>query len=118
MESKPRIVERYKKTDGRVPVDDWFHKLKDAKAKKAITDRLIRVELGSFGHVDNAGEGVLGLKIDVGPGYRVYFGQDGQVLVVLLCGGEKHGQDRDIATAKKYWADYKAQKGRSRRNES
>jgi putative addiction module killer protein len=50
------------------------------------------------------------LKVDVGPGYRVYFGQDGPVIVILLCGGEKHGQDRDMATAREYWKDYKNRK--------
>jgi putative addiction module killer protein len=54
------------------------------------------------------GEGVTALKMDFGPGYRIYFGQDGKELVILLIGGDKSTQDQDIATAKKYWRDYNA----------
>ena len=89
---------------------DWFHDLRDAIAKKAIVRRIRSVELGTLGHTDNMGEGVQGLKIDVGPGYRVYFGQDGSVIVILLCGGEKHLQERDGRLAREYWHDYKARK--------
>jgi putative addiction module killer protein len=110
MEARPRTVINYAKIDGVEPVDFWFRNLKDLAGKKAVSDRIRRVRLGTLGHVDNIGQGVWGLKIDVGPGYRVYFGQDGPVLVILLCGGEKHGQDKDAATAREHWADYKSRK--------
>ncbi len=110
MEAIPRKFEKYYTPEGRSPFDDWFHGLKDAFGKSQIIKRLQRVEAGTLGHTDNAGEGVQGLKIDVGPGYRVYFGQHGSVLVILLCGGEKHRQDRDMAIARSYWRDYKSRK--------
>jgi len=110
MEARPRVIRRYQTSEGFIPFDDWFRGLKDPIGKKAVTDRLRRVGLGTLGHTDNVGEGVQGFKIDVGPGYRVYFGQDGPVLVVLLCGGEKHGQQRDIVLAQNYWRDYKSRK--------
>ena len=110
MEAHQRVIRRYQSAEGFIPFDDWFRDLKDPVGKKAVMDRLRRVGLGSLGHTDNVGEGVQGFKIDVGPGYRVYFGQDGSVLVVLLCGGEKHGQQRDIDLALSYWRDYKRRK--------
>ena len=110
MEARPRTVINYAKLDGVEPVDVWFRNLKDLVGKKAVSVRIRRVRLGTLGHVDNIGQGVWGLKIDVGPGYRVYFGQDGPVVVILLCGGEKHGQDKDADTARNYWADYKSRK--------
>jgi putative addiction module killer protein len=70
--------------------------------------RLGRVELGNFGEHRGVGEGVFELVIDVGPGYRVYFGKDGKQLVILLIGGTKGSQAADIETAKKYWRDYNA----------
>jgi putative addiction module killer protein len=70
--------------------------------------RLKRVELGNLGDHHGVGEGVYELRIDFGPGYRVYFGEDGKRLVVLLIGGTKKTQRRDIETAKRYWSDYNA----------
>lgn len=110
MEATPRRFTKYTTRDGRVPFDDWFHGLRDSFGKGRIIKRLQKVEAGTLGDTDNAGEGVQGLKIHVGPGYRVYFGQDGPLIVILLCGGEKHGQDRDMATAREYWRDYKSRK--------
>jgi putative addiction module killer protein len=110
MEARPRRIINYQATDGKEPFDIWFQGLRDAKGKKAIVERLLRAQRGSLGHCDDVGEGVWGFKIDVGPGYRVYFGQYGPVLVILLCGGEKHRQQRDAALAKTYWQNYKSRK--------
>lgn len=110
MESRPRKVINYKTADGREPVAEWFRDLRDPIAKKAVDRRIRLARLGSLGYTDNMGEGVQGFKIDVGPGYRVYFGQDGPVIVILLCGGDKHTQDRDGRLARQYWKDYKAMK--------
>lgn len=79
----------------------------DAIAKTAIGKRLRRVETGNLGDCKPVGKGVSELRIDVGPGYRIYFGLRGTTLVVLLCGGDKSSQDRDITTAKTYWMDWK-----------
>ncbi len=110
MEARPRVVINYQTAEGKEPFRIWFRDLNDAKGKKAIIDRLLRAERGTLGHCDDAGEGVWGFKIDVGPGYRVYFGQDGPVIVILLCGGEKHGQERDMAIARFFWRDHKSRK--------
>lgn len=78
----------------------WFSGLRDHNAKARINIRLRRISLGNFGDVKAVGEGVRELRVDYGPGYRVYFVQRGEVLVILLCGGDKRTQDRDIKAAK------------------
>ena len=80
--------------------NDWFRGLKDRKAKARIQARIDRLELGGFGDVAPVGEGVSELRIHYGPGYRLYFVQCGQVVVVLLAGGDKSTQDSDINKAK------------------
>ena len=70
--------------------------------------RLARVRQGNLGDCKPVGEGVSELRVDYGPGYRVYFGQKGRTLVVLLCGGDKRSQDRDIRLAKQFWQEFKA----------
>ncbi len=77
----------------------WFDSLRDREARARIDARIRRLSLGNPGDVKPVGEGVSELRIDYGPGYRVYFVQRGQTLVVLLAGGDKHTQDRDIKTA-------------------
>lgn len=87
---------------------DWLRKLRDEKARSRILIRVRRLSLGNFGDVRTVGEGVSELRIDYGPGYRVYFQQRGNVLVLLLAGGTKKTQPTDIAKAKKLakeWAN-------------
>src|SRR5258708_29866782 len=78
--------------------------------RRRPTIALARLQRGNMSNVKGAGEGVCELKLDWGPGYRVYFGQDGKTIVILLCGGTKKRQRQDIAAAKARWADYKARK--------
>jgi putative addiction module killer protein len=78
----------------------WVEALRDRNAKARIDIRIRRVSLGNFGDVKAVGEGVRELRVDYGPGYRVYFVQRGDALVILLCGGDKRTQDRDIKAAK------------------
>jgi putative addiction module killer protein len=79
----------------------WRTKLKDQRARALIASRLDRLAFGNAGDVRPVGEGVSELRIDHGPGYRVYFQQRGSTIAVLLCGGDKRTQDRDIETAKR-----------------
>ena len=79
---------------------DWLRSLKDKPAQKRIAQRLVRIEAGLFGDAKSVGDGVSELRVDVGPGYRVYFTRRGNTLVILICGGDKSSQSRDIAKAK------------------
>ena len=89
----------------------WIARLKDKTARAAITRRVIRIELGDLGDHKRIGEGVSELRIDVGPGYRVYFGTVEKTIVVLLIAGAKGTQERDIARAKMYWQDFQERYG-------
>ena len=99
----------YVDPDGGSPYRDWFESL-NAQAAAKVTVALTRVELGNLSNVKGVGAGVQEFRIDFGPGYRVYFGKDGDQFVILLAGGTKSRQQRDIATAQKRWADYKKRK--------
>ncbi len=92
--------------DGESPFEDWFIAL-DVRAGAKVTTALIRLEQGNISNVKSVGAGVSEIKIDWGPGYRIYFGRDGEALVILLKGGTKKRQDDDIKTAKLFWQDYK-----------
>ncbi|PLW74806.1 type II toxin-antitoxin system RelE/ParE family toxin [Cohaesibacter celericrescens] len=81
--------------------ENWFEKLKDRKARARITARLNRLQEGLAGDVQPAGEGISELRIHYGPGYRVYYLQRGSELIILLCGGDKKTQSRDINQAKR-----------------
>jgi len=78
----------------------WLRALKDANAVVRIAARIRRLELGNLGDVKPVGEGVSELRIDYGPGYRIYFILQGNTVVILLCGGDKRTQNKDIRTAK------------------
>jgi putative addiction module killer protein len=80
---------------------EWLHKLRDDRARVKITERLLRVEGGNFGDVEPVGDGVSELRVDYGPGYRVYFIRRGRVVIVILCGGDKRTQTKDIKRAKR-----------------
>lgn len=102
-------VVQYEDRDGSCPFADWFDRLNTRAALKVRT-ALARIETGNMGDVKPVGEGVSERRIDYGPGYRVYFGQDGEELVILLVGGSKKRQAKDIEQAKGLWAEYKARK--------
>jgi putative addiction module killer protein len=102
-------VLEYLEASGRSPFRRWFDGL-DPLAAAKITIALARLELGNLSNVKGVGSGVLEARIDFGPGYRVYFGRDGNALVILLGGGTKQRQQNDIAVAQARWADYKRRK--------
>jgi putative addiction module killer protein len=99
----------YLDSDGRSPFEAWFGEL-DATAAAKITVGLTRLGLGNTSNVKGVGAGVFELRIDFGPGYRVYFGKDGNEIVILLGGGTKKRQRRDIEAAYAHWRDYKDRK--------
>ncbi len=99
-------IRRYRTAGGHEPVTDWLSGLRDRQAQARIQVRLERLELGNFGDCKPVGSGVSELRIDWGPGYRVYFGRDGQTVIVLLCGGDKRKQDSDIKKAVELWQEF------------
>jgi len=105
-------VVHYITAAGKVPYQLWLRRLRDKTAIAAITRRIIRIELGELGDHKRLGDGVSELPIDVGPGYRVYFGTIGRTIVLLLLGGTKSTQARDIEQAKRYWKDHQARYGK------
>jgi putative addiction module killer protein len=100
-------VFRYQTVDGKEPLTAWLQSLQDRQAQAKVRIRLKRLEAGMFGDCEPVGDGVLELREHLGAGYRVYFGRQGQTIVILLCGGAKKTQVADIKTAKEYWKDWK-----------
>jgi putative addiction module killer protein len=98
----------YQTASGKRPFVEWLAALSDRQARVKIQARLARVAVGNFGDVETVGEGILELRIDWGPGYRVYFARVGRVIVLLLCRGDKSTQHKDIDRAKRFFKDYKA----------
>ncbi|ELS03332.1 putative addiction module killer protein [Xenococcus sp. PCC 7305] len=107
MKSQEKIVLTYVKKDGSVPFNDWLASLRDKKARAKIRARINRIRLGNLGDCKTVGEGVSELRINFGSGFRVYFAQQGNTIIILLHGGDKSSQDKDIKKAKLYWQDYK-----------
>ncbi len=103
------VVVEYEDEDGTHPFSKWFGTL-NVQAALKIRTAIARMENGNFSNVKGVGQGVNEYKLDFGPGYRIYFGKDGDKLVVLLGGGTKKRQNRDIETAKGLWAAYKIRK--------
>ena len=106
VEVRPRTVEDYLQADGKSPYQRWFKTVKYLPVGRKIEIRLHRVEEGNLGDHKHVGEGVWELRI-FGDAYRVYYGEDGDKIILLL-GGSKASQDSDIAKAKEYWRDYNA----------
>ncbi|MCL4261740.1 MAG: type II toxin-antitoxin system RelE/ParE family toxin [Anaerolineae bacterium] len=96
----------YLTEDDRNPFREWLEGLRDQQARARIRIRLNRIRLGNFGDCKSVGSGISELRIPYGPGYRIYFGRKGDTVVILLYGGDKSTQSRDIALAKAYWNDY------------
>ena len=97
----------YLTEDGSAPFEDWLSGLRDVTGRARIRARLARVQAGDFGDCKPLRDGVQELRIDHGPGYRVYLSRQGNVLVLLLCGSDKADQDRAIRQAVDYLNDWK-----------
>jgi putative addiction module killer protein len=103
-------IKEYLDPSGRSPFGRWFAGL-NAPAAAKVTTALVRIEQGNFSNTKGVGAGVLESRIDVGPGYRIYFGKDGETIVILLGGGIKKRQTNDIVVAaQECWNDYKRRK--------
>ena len=105
-ENLPMPILHYLTAEGRDLFQDWLDRLHDMRARVAIQRRIDRLVLGNFGDHRFCRDGVWELRIDVGAGYRVYYTQAGEAIVLLLCGGDKRTQDADIAWAVACWQDY------------
>jgi putative addiction module killer protein len=102
-------VREYLDVNGRSFFAKWFGGL-NAPAAAKVTTALVRIEQGNFSNAKSVGSGVYEYKIDFGPGYRIYFGKDGETIVILLGGGTKKHQDKDIEIAQYHWNEYKRRK--------
>jgi putative addiction module killer protein len=103
------VIREYHERDDHIPFREWFDRL-NAEAARKVTTALYRVGLGNFSKIKSVGAGVFECKIHFGPGYRVYFGKEGERIVILLGGGTKQRQQNDIKLALDRWEDYQRKK--------
>lgn len=104
---QPIEIQYYRGPNGRQPFIEWFESIRDRNTRNRIAQQLKRLENGNFGNCKSVGASVFELRLHFGPGYRVYFGQFDNRIILLLCGGDKTSQQRDIEFAKSYLAEYK-----------
>ena len=104
---RPRIIDFYQIPNGPEPFREWFLSLRDTRVQQRIQARLTFVRADNLGDHRFVGDGVWELRLDFGPGYRIYYGEVDNTVVLLLCGGDKSSQRRDIERAKNYWKEYK-----------
>ena len=104
---QPRELQIYSAPNGQEPFTQWFESIPDLKIRTRIQARIDRIESGNLGDHKSIEGGIFELRLQFGSGYRVYFGQIGNTIVLLLCGGDKSSQVRDIKRAKVYWQEYK-----------
>ena len=103
------VVREFVDANGTSPYANWFNEL-NAEAAAKVTANLTRIELGNFSNTKSVSGGVYEVRIDFGPGYRVYFGKDGEKIIILLGGGTKKKQNTDIKRAHELWKEYKKRK--------
>ena len=105
--TQPRVLQFYRTPNGKEPFAEWYDTFRDLNLQSRIDKRLDQMANGNWGDYRSVGAGVFELRFHFGPGYRIYFGEVDNTIVLLLCGGTKSSQTRDIARAKEYWAQYK-----------
>lgn len=105
MDVVPLTVRYYRAVAGRCPYEDWLDSL-DQSVQQFVDARIARVRRGLLGDSEHLGGGIWELKIDFGPGYRIYFGRDGETVIILLNAGRKNTQTSDIGKAREFWSDY------------
>lgn len=99
-------IQFYSTSNSKQPVKEWLKDFKDEVTQTRIERRLEKLALGHFGDVKSVGDGILELRLHFGPGYRVYFSEVNNFIVLLLCGGDKSTQAKDIKKAKEYWHEF------------
>lgn len=104
-EATARKVEVYLTRDGEDPFQEWLDGLADQRARVLIDKTIAKIRLGNLGRHKSVGEGVQEIVLDYGPGYRIYFGEHGATLVILLCGSTKKRQEKTIKEARRYWKE-------------
>ncbi len=102
----PRELVNYQTTDGQEPFSEWFYSLRDKQTQRRVSARLLRVEEGNLGDHASVGDDVWELRLFFGAGYRIYYAEEGDRIILLLSGGDKSSQSRDIERAKVYWKEY------------
>ena len=110
MQVKERSIEYYKTPGGKEPAKDWMSSVKDNLTQAILYKRIRQAGLGQFGKTRSLGSGVHEMKIDYGPGYRIYFGIHGDEIIIILMAGSKRTQQSDIEKAKTYWLQWKGSK--------
>ena len=107
MKIKERLVEYFTTPSGKLPAKDWLNSIKDKLTQAILYKRIRQAALGNFGDHKSVGSGVFEMRIDYGPGYRIYYGVHKDEVILLLIGGSKRTQSSDIAKAKTYWTIFK-----------
>ena len=105
--AQTRELQIYRDPNGREPFTEWLKSLRDQRTRKRIQTQIHRIESGNLGDHKPVGDGVFELRLHFGAGYRIYFGELDNTIILLLCGGDKSSQDRDIVRAKVHWQEYK-----------
>ena len=100
-------IREYVNPKGKIRFTDWLRKLKDRKARQKIHTQIDRLRLGNAGDHKALGNGIFEMRIHYGPGYRVYYGKTSDMIILLLCGGNKATQQQDVKIARQYWMDYR-----------
>ena len=108
MDIQPKTILIYQANNGRKPFDDWYLRLKNPKAKLIIRKRINQIALGNLGDCKAVKDDMYELRINDGPGYRLYFAMEEMAVIVLLLGGDKSTQKEDIQKAEEYYNDYKS----------
>lgn len=111
-EATPRIVETYVTAQGEDVFQEWLDEIDDRRAQALVDRTIAKIRLGNLGRHKSVGDGVEEIVLDYGPGYRIYFGEHGTKLIILLLGSTKKRQDEAIKLAKRYWSDWKGRASR------
>jgi len=101
------LIRKYKRANGRIPYDEWFNSLRDTGVKARLLKRLDKVQLGNLGDWKYISDGVFELRENFNKGFRIYYGMEKRRMIILLCGGSKSTQVRDVRKAKQYWREFR-----------